>query len=104
MNKQTTTIDITILDKEYRISCAPEEVDGLHDSAKYLNDEMQKIKRESGLTGGERIAVLCALNLTNDYLACKQEKEEYAMKTTEVLLRMQSKLKDNLDAVSDQDC
>lgn len=62
------TVTVSILDKEYQVSCGPEEVAALRRSAQYLDDRMREIKSNSALLGLDRLAVMAALNITNDYL------------------------------------
>ena len=59
---------IKILDKEYRIACEPDEVDGLRSSAQYLNDQMRLIRDKGSVIGADRIAVMAALNITHELL------------------------------------
>jgi len=65
-NAQPTVI--RILDKEYRIACEPDEVDGLRSSAQYLNDQMRLIRDKGSVIGADRIAVMAALNITHELL------------------------------------
>ncbi len=95
-SKSTSPISINLLDKEYRIACEQAEIEGLYQAARYLDQEMHRIRKETGLTGTERIAVLCALNLSSDYLACKKEKEAYAIRVAQCLLRIQDKIDGSL--------
>lgn len=59
---------VKILDKEYRIACEPDEVDGLRSSAQYLNDQMRLIRDKGSVIGADRIAVMAALNITHELL------------------------------------
>lgn len=58
------TVNIHILDKDYQVSCPPEESDALISSAKKLDEQMQAIRNSGTVIGVERIAVMAALNLT----------------------------------------
>ena len=59
---------VKILDKEYRIACDPDEVDGLRSSAQYLNDQMRLIRDKGSVIGADRVAVMAALNITHELL------------------------------------
>jgi cell division protein ZapA len=59
---------VTILDKEYRIACEPDEVNSLKSSAQYLHDQMKLIRDKGTVIGGDRIAVMAALNITHELL------------------------------------
>ncbi|PCJ92593.1 MAG: cell division protein ZapA [Porticoccaceae bacterium] len=58
------TVNIRILDKEYQVSCPPEERNALLQSAKTLDEQMRSIRNSGSVIGLERIAVMAALNLT----------------------------------------
>ena len=66
-NKAQPTV-VKILDKEYRIACEPDEVEGLKSSAQYLNDQMRLIRDKGSVIGSDRIAVMAALNITHELL------------------------------------
>ena len=58
------TVDIHILDKDYQVSCPPEDTNALMESAKKLDEQMRLIRNNASVIGVERIAVMAALNLT----------------------------------------
>ena len=62
-------ISITILDKEYKVACPAGEQAALLASAKYLDERMREIRDSGNILGSERIAVITALNIANDYLS-----------------------------------
>ena len=59
---------VTILDKEYRISCSEHEKDGLLASAQYLDNKMKLLRNSIGVVGTDRLAVITALNITHEML------------------------------------
>ena len=62
-------ISITILDKEYKVACPPGEQAALLASAKYLDEKMREVRDSGNILGSERIAVISALNIANDFLS-----------------------------------
>lgn len=68
------TVTVTILDRDYQVSCTPEEREALLHSARYLNDRMKEIKAGGTVIGLERIAVMAALNITHELLQEGSEK------------------------------
>jgi cell division protein ZapA len=62
------TVTISIFDKDYKISCDQEEVQALRDSAHYLDKKMREVKSSRTVMGLDRIAVMAALNITNELL------------------------------------
>lgn len=67
MNNQES-LTIKILEKEYRVSCPPDEKDGLIASADMLNKKLNEIKSKGSVIGTERIAVMAALNMSHELL------------------------------------
>lgn len=62
------TVTVSILDKQYRVNCRPDEVSALKQSATYLDQKMRDVKTGASVLGLDRIAVMAALNIANDYL------------------------------------
>jgi cell division protein ZapA len=68
VSKDTTSLNIEIMDKEYRISCPADEQDSLRASADFLNKKLSEIKQRGSIIGAERIAIMVALNLAHELL------------------------------------
>jgi cell division protein ZapA len=62
------TVVVTILDKEYQVACPAEQKAALRDSARYLDEQMRKVKQGGKIIGSERIAVMSALNISYELL------------------------------------
>lgn len=71
-----TTISISILDKDYQVSCLPEEVTALKRSADYLDARFREMKENSSLVSFDRLAVMAALNIANDLLIQTEKAEK----------------------------
>ena len=67
------TITVSIFDKDYQVSCPADEVQALRDSAFYLDQKMREIKKSGSVLGLDRLAVMTALNITNDFLSVDRE-------------------------------
>ena len=67
MTTDTVTVAVQILGKEYKLSCPPDEREGLVRAAELLDERMKGLK-SGGMIGLERIAVMAALNLGYDLL------------------------------------
>lgn len=67
------TIELTILEREYRINCPDGAEEELRESARFLDQKMTEIKDASSnagkVVGTDRIAVIAALNITHQLLA-----------------------------------
>ena len=64
----TVSTTVRILNKEYQISCQESEQEALLKSARYLDRNMGKIKRRDRIQDIETVAVIAALNITNELL------------------------------------
>ena len=63
------TITVSILDKDYQVACPPDEIGALRESAQYLDTKMREMKESTSVFGLDRLAVMAALNIANDYLS-----------------------------------
>ena len=54
--------------REFRIACPEEEVEGLLSAVDFLDRRMGEIRDSGKLVGVERIAIMAALNITNELL------------------------------------
>jgi cell division protein ZapA len=66
----STTLDIKIQGREYRVACPPEEVESLQSAAELLNARLDEIAKATKSTG-ERLAIMTALNLAHEVDAVK---------------------------------
>jgi len=69
-------VTIRILEKEYHVACPVEEQADLLASAELLNRKMREIRDSGKVVGLDRVAVMAALNLANEFLKAKTEDEE----------------------------
>jgi len=65
-------LDIRIMDKDYRVVCPQDQQASLKDSASFLNDRLNEIKRKGSIIGTERIAIMAALNLAHELLGSQE--------------------------------
>jgi len=59
---------VRLLDKDYSVSCPPDEREMLRASAELLDGKMREIRDSGKIIGTERIAVMAALNLAHELL------------------------------------
>ena len=71
MNADAKGMQISIMGREFRVACKPEEQKALLDAVDYLNRKMQEIKDQGKITGQERIAIMAALNISHEYLTTR---------------------------------
>jgi cell division protein ZapA len=75
MTTDASRVSVRILEKEYHVACPAEERAALLDSAEYLNRKMREIRDSGKVVGLDRIAVMAALNITNDLLMSRGRDE-----------------------------
>jgi cell division protein ZapA len=73
MNKN---VAIKLLGKEFVVGCPAENEADLLASASHLNEKMEEIRASGKIIGMERIAVMAALNISNEFLSGKVEQRE----------------------------
>jgi cell division protein ZapA len=61
-------VTVQILDKDYRIACAPGEEQGLMECARMLDKRMREVRQNGRVIGADRIAVMAALNVIYDLM------------------------------------
>ena len=67
-DEATVSTPVRVLGREYQISCPESEQEALLASARLLDRNMRKIKSRDGIQDTETVAVIAALNITNDTL------------------------------------
>lgn len=70
------TVIVRLLEKEYQVACPPGQQQALARSAQHLDQQMRTIKSNGKVIGLERIAVMAALNITNELLQNRTEPME----------------------------
>lgn len=91
-NNASLPVTVHILDKEYRISCRPEERESLLESAAYIDGQMREIRQTGRVIGTERIAVMAALNIANDLLTIEKHKDDSSQSITRRIKSLQEKI------------
>ena len=71
MPNEANHLDISLLGKEYRVACPPEERDALLAAVAYVDDKMHDIAEKTKSNISERIAVMAALNIAHEHLSQK---------------------------------
>ena len=65
---KTITLDINLLGRDYKVACKEHERAELMDAVAYLDAQMREIRGGGKIAGVDRIAVMAALNITNELL------------------------------------
>jgi cell division protein ZapA len=88
VSEDAIPVTVQILDKDYRIACAPGEEQGLMDCARMLDKRMREVRQNGRVIGADRIAVMAALNVTYELLQRSKSNDV----DTERLARLQARL------------
>lgn len=97
------TTDITLLGRHYTIACDPGEEQKLERVARYLDRAMQGIHSQNKASGTERVAIMAALNITNELLDTKDAQRRHEADISRMSERLETALKDNLAPASSAD-
>jgi cell division protein ZapA len=90
---KTVSLDVTIMGREFRVSCPDNEKSSLLEAATYLDRKMREIRESGKVIGVERIAIMAALNIAHDLLTARPPETDLAA--------MQARI-DRLDGLLDQ--
>ena len=71
MSEKAKALDVSIMGRNYRVTCTDAEREGLLEAVTYLDRKMTEIKAASKVAGSERIAVMAALNIAHELLSVK---------------------------------
>ena len=97
MNMKAQPVSLTIMGKEYRIACDPEEQDDLVHCAHQLDVQMRKMRDSGKIIGPDRIAVMSALNLAHELQLMKNQNALLNQRLNECLTKMSHKIENVLD-------
>jgi cell division protein ZapA len=64
-------VDVSIMGREFRVSCTDDEYDALMSAVSYLDRKMREIRDSGKVIGVERIAIMAALNIAHELLTAR---------------------------------
>ena len=99
MESPSETTVVTILDKEYRVSCPADQTDALHAAARYLSEKMRDIRTAGKVIGIERIAVMAALNISYELMNTRDAAATEKNETQEHINQLLGKLDNAMTSV-----
>ena len=97
MNNTVQPVSLTIMGKEYKIACAPDEQNDLIQSASQLDIQMRKMRDSGKVSGADRIAVMAALNLAHELQLMKNQNATLNKTLSECLAKMTHKIENVLE-------
>lgn len=101
MSETPIPVTAKILEKEYNISCPPNERDALLASVQHVDEKMREIRNTGKVIGIERIAVMAAINIAHDMLKSQSQVQNIDMDVITRLDDLQSKINDSLEKITD---
>jgi cell division protein ZapA len=66
--KPGKAVDVTIMGREFCVTCPDEEREELLQAVAYLDKKMREIRDSGKVVGAERVAIMAALNITHELL------------------------------------
>lgn len=78
MSGDAKALDVTIMGRVYRVSCAPNEEKDLLAAVDYVDKRMSEIREGGKTVAVERLAVMTALNIAHELLTNKGTKVDTA--------------------------
>lgn len=88
----TPSVTISILGRDYQISCPPEEEEALRRSARYLDKQMAEVKSRGGSLAYEKVAVMAALNIAHDLLMQNQQADSSVHDSARDIRQLEQKI------------
>ena len=85
-------INVSILDKDYKVACPAGEQSALLESARFLDNKMREVRDSGNILGSERIAVITALNMANELLRTSNLDKEIGPELPPRLKDLESKI------------
>lgn len=73
----SNSLNIKIMDKDYRVACPADQQASLRESAEFLNNRLNEIKTRGSIIGTERIAIMAALNLAHELLGSQESIDQF---------------------------
>jgi cell division protein ZapA len=71
--REPARVTVRILEKEYTVGCPAGERTDLLDAAEYLDGKMREIRETGKVATSDRIAVMAALNISNELLKLRSK-------------------------------
>lgn len=96
-NSNAEPITVAIMDREYQFACQPEERKALKQAAAFLDERMRAIRSAGRLMALERIAVMTALNLSDELLKLQQSEQTRKEKVDSRIHMLVTELDDALE-------
>ncbi len=84
--------NVSILGKEFMVACSESEREGLTAAARYLDEKMREIQDSGKVLGGERCAIMAALNIASELLELRASGAPLTPEVNDKLKHLQDKI------------
>ncbi len=103
MSADLVPVTVNILDKEYKVACPRQEQAALIAAATFLDARMREIRDGGKVIGGERIAVMAALNLAHEFLDQKHRRAAFCSDVSQRLDALNARIDVALQGIENED-
>ncbi|WP_108649655.1 cell division protein ZapA [Dongshaea marina] len=74
----TEAVEVTILDRIYKIACPAGQQEELIQAASQLREKIRDLKQRSRISNNEQVAIMVALNCCHELTLEKEKNHQYA--------------------------
>jgi cell division protein ZapA len=89
-------VSVTVLQKEYKLACPPEERDALVRSAALVDQKMREIRGQRKSVGLDRVAIITAINIAYELLQAQSSQQDGTGNIVKELSRLRAEVEDAL--------
>jgi cell division protein ZapA len=97
MSANVKLVTFKVLGKDYTVPCPIEEQESLLSSARKLDRQMCEIRDAGKIQGGEKIAVMVALNIMTELQLLQKKQETPEQEFAEKLVGLRQKIEKVLE-------
>ena len=98
MTEENNTLTVSIVGKDYQVACPAGEEESLREAAHYLHKLMESIRASGRVVGLDRVAVMAALNISNELLQSKNSQSDSQAKVTAQVQKLSDRVADAISA------
>jgi len=98
MTEENNTLTVSIVGKDYQVACPAGEEESLREAAHYLHKLMESIRASGRVVGLDRVAVMAALNISNELLQSKNSQADSQAKVTAQVQKLSDRVADAISA------
>ena len=98
MTAENNTLTVSIVGKDYQVACPAGEEESLRDAAHYLHKLMESIRASGRVVGLDRVAVMAALNVSNELLQSKNSQVDSQAKVAAQVQKLSDRVADAISA------